>query len=188
MSSSSPCPIMNQGHPFVVSTIEEKMKRIPISSPTQWLYALLFLLVAGSTTGAQQSPPQDQPFYTPGVNASQQFEKEGIRISFSINPLGADGAKASPLKAGADALVTFRITDAHTQQPVTGLRPSAWISPRAYAHTPNEAECRDKISTYLGGFLSARPEVNLNAYYLVTLNSDNTVTFINPQISFSATK
>src|SRR5689334_10906657 len=146
------------------------MKGIPIIPRTQWLAALLFLLAAGPTTGAQQPPTQDQPFYSPkssptGANAAQQFEKEGIRINFSISPLGADGVKDARLKAGADARVTFRITDAHTEQPVTGLRPSAWISPRAFAHTPNEAECRDKISTYVGGFLAARPEVNLNAYY-----------------------
>src|SRR5689334_2347573 len=100
------------------------MKGIPIITRTQWLTALLFLLVAGATTGAQQSPPQDQPFYSPrsaptGVNAAQRFEKEGIRINFSISPLDADGAKDARLKAGTDALVTFRITDAHTEQPVT---------------------------------------------------------------------
>src|SRR5581483_1586727 len=168
------------------------MKGLPTATRMAWLRAVLFVLLTTPATVAQQSASQDQPFYTPkpsptGINPSQKFEKEGIRIDFSITPLGA-GGKDAQLMAGADAQVTFRITDAHTAQPVSGLRPRAWISARAYAHAPNEAECRDKIGTFLGGFLAARPEVNLNAYFLVTLNHDNTVTFINPQISFSATK
>src|SRR5205085_6224332 len=169
------------------------MKRFPDAARRFWLSALLFVLVASTAASAQQSAPQDQPFYSPkpsvaGINPSQKFEKEGVVIAFSIKPAGADGAKDARLLAGAEALVTFRINDAHTQQPVSGLRPSAWISTRAYAHAPNEAECRDKISTFVGGFLAARAGISLNAYYLLTLNHDNTVTFINPQISFSATK
>jgi YVTN family beta-propeller protein len=141
----------------------------------------------------QQPASQDQPFYgakpsQAGANTSQKFEKEGIAIEFSIKPIETDRSKDQRLLAGSDVRVTFRVSDSHTQQPVTGLRPSAWISPRAYAHAPNEAECRDKISTFLGGFLASRPDINLNAYYLLTLNHDNTIAFINPQVSFSVTK
>src|SRR6185369_4956812 len=139
------------------------------------------------------APPQDQPFYRvkpaeagekTSANASQRFEKEGIAVDYSIKPLDADKSKDQRLLAGADALITFRVTDSRTGQPVTGLRPNAWVSTRSLDHAPNEAECKDKIKTFLGGMISARPEINLNAYYLLTLNHDNTITFINPQISF----
>jgi len=161
------------------------------------LRAMLFLLVATPLVSAQKSPPQDQPFYRvkpseagekTSANAAQRFEKEGIAVDFSIRPLDAEKAKDQRLLAGADALVTFRVTDSRTGQPVTGLRPNAWISSRSLDHAPNEAECKDKIKTFLGGMISARPDLNLNAYDLLTLNHDNTITFINPQISFSATK
>lgn len=154
---------------------------------------MLFVLAAVSPGAAQQSPAQDQPFYRAkasetGVNMPQKFTKEGIAIEFSIKPVETDKSKDQRLLAGVDALVTFRVTDVHTGQPVSGLRPNAWISSRAYNHAPNEAECRDKISTFVGGFLAARPDTNLNAYYVLTLNHDNTITFINPQVSFSTTK
>jgi YVTN family beta-propeller protein len=161
------------------------------------LRAMLFLLVATSLASAQKAPPQDQPFYRAkpseagektSANAAQRFEKEGIAVDFSIKPLDAAKAKDQKLMAGADALVTFRVTDSRTGQPVTGLRPNAWVSSRSLDHAPNEAECKDKIKTFLGGMISARPDLNLNAYDLLTLNHDNTITFINPQISFSATK
>ena len=169
------------------------MRRAIIRTRLTCLSAWLLMLTAASAGLAQQPVTQDQPFYRPkpsasGANHSQKYEKEGIAIEFTIKPIETDGAKDQRLLAGSDARVTFRVSDTHTQQPITGLRPSAWISARSYTHAPNEAECRDKISTYVGGFLAARPEINLNAYYLLTLNHDNTVTFINPQISFSATK
>ena len=169
------------------------MKRYRIIIQPILLRAMLFLLVAASLASAQKAPAQDQPFYNvkpseASANASQRFEKEGIAVDFSIKPLDADKSKDQKLMAGADALVTFRVTDSRTGQPVRGLRPNAWVSSRSLDHAPNEAECKDKIKTFLGGMISARPDINLNAYYLLTLNHDNTITFINPQISFSATK
>jgi YVTN family beta-propeller protein len=169
------------------------MKRSPIPvRPTRpTLIGAMLLILAAASLGLAQQPaaPQDQPFYrvkptADGANRPQRFEKEGIAIDFSVKPLAGDPAKNARLVAGSDAQVTFRVTDSHTGQPVGGLRPSAWISSRALAHTPDEAECKDKIGTFLGGLLAARPEINLNAYYLLTLNHDNTITFINPQISF----
>jgi YVTN family beta-propeller protein len=157
------------------------------------LRAMLFVMVAAFPGAAQQSSAQDQPVYRvkaseAGTNVPQKFAKEGIAIEFFVTPIETEKSKDQRLLAGADAQVTFRVTDAHTGQPVSGLRPTAWINARAFNHAPNEAECRDKISSFIGGFLSARADANLNAYYLLTLNHDNTITFINPQVSFSSTK
>jgi YVTN family beta-propeller protein len=162
---------------------------------------MLFVLVAASMAWAQKAAPQDQPFYRVKPSeasektsaaatkaSSQRFEQEGIAIDFSINPLDAEKVRGKSLLAGSDAVVSFRVTDTHTGQPVTGLHPNAWINARAFDHAPNEAECKDKIKTFLGGMMSARADINLNAYYLLTLNHDNTITFINPQLSFSVTK
>jgi YVTN family beta-propeller protein len=119
---------------------------------------------------------------------SQGFEKEGISVVFSMEALAGPNGENTGLVAGADALVSFRVTDKRTGQPVTGLRPRAWISARKVEHAPNETECKDKIRTFMGGLLSARPDIDLNSYSLVTLNHDSTVTFINPQVSFNITK
>ena len=151
---------------------------------------MFFILAVAPAAVAQD----DQPFYrakstaVSGKNVPQRFEKEGIAVEFSIKPVDDGKSQDQKLLAGADAVVTFRVTDSHTGQPVRGLRPNAWVSARAFEHLPNEAECKDKIATFMGGMLSVRPDVNLNAYYLLTLNHDNTITFINPQISFSSTK
>jgi YVTN family beta-propeller protein len=114
------------------------------------------------------------------------MEKEGVAIDFSLVP---SGDKATGLVAGADALATFRVTDARTGQPITNLHPNAWFSSRlASADPTTDAQCKDKIRTFMGGLLSARPDLDLNSYLLLSLNHDRTLTFTNPQVSFSKTK
>jgi YVTN family beta-propeller protein len=164
--------------------------------------AFVMILAAACTAAAQEtdqqkSPAQkDQPFYTvkstaapkPVSSISQQFEKEGITIDFLMRSQKLDNGIDPGIVAGADAVVSFQVKDKRTGLPVTGLRPSGWISLRNNAHAPNESECKDKIRTFMGGMLSARADIDLNSYSMLTLNHDNTVTFINPQISFSVTK
>ena len=121
-------------------------------------------------------------------SVSQQFEKEGVRVNFSVQSTPTESSQTPGLVVGTDAVVSFRVTDARTGPPVSGLRPAAWISSRKAEHAPNEAECKDKIRTFMGGLLSARAEIDLNKYLLLTLNHDNTISVINPQVAFSRTK
>jgi YVTN family beta-propeller protein len=139
-------------------------------------------------------PPSGESRPQPPAPLPQRFEREGLRIDFTVaartsgGTRKAEGGRASGVVAGADADATFRITYAETGQPVTGLHPNAWFSARGDTRPPTEAECKDKIRTFAGGLLSVRPEINLNSYYLLTLNHDNTITFINPQVAFNRTK
>jgi YVTN family beta-propeller protein len=162
--------------------------------------ALVLLLLATVTASAQTDAAKgqkDQPFYNVKSSApapkapasiSQQYEKEGILVDFSMKAIQGDGAKDLGLAAGADALVSFRLTDKRTGQPITGLHPNAWLNARTAGHSPNEAECKDTVRTLVSGSLSARADVDLNSYLMLTLNHDSTVTFINPQIAFNITK
>jgi YVTN family beta-propeller protein len=120
--------------------------------------------------------------------AAQRFEKDGVVINFTLQSRPTEKGNVEGLVAGTDAVATFRVSDARTGQPVTGLHPNAWINARKSEQPPNEAECRDRIRTLMGGLLSTRAEIDMNTYLMFTLNHDNTVTVINPQISFSKTK
>ena len=119
---------------------------------------------------------------------TQRFEKDGVVIDFSVKALPSEKGETVGLVSGANAIATFRLTEARTGQPITGLHPAAWISSRKSEPPPNEDACKDRIRLFTGGLLSVRAEIDLNTYLLVTINHDNTITFINPQISFSKTK
>jgi YVTN family beta-propeller protein len=114
----------------------------------------------------------------------QKVEAGGVAIDFSLTPMNAD----SGLHAGSQALATFKLYDARTRNPMAGLRPRAWFSARLSEMVANETACHDKIRSLVGGSLSARADVDLNSYWLLTLNYDKTVSFINPQVSFGATQ
>ena len=131
-------------------------------------------------TAAAKSAPSKAP-----ASAAGRFEKEGVRIDFSAKPADPGG---KGLAAGEDAVVTFSVTDSRTGQPLAGVRPSAWISSRKAENPPSEEECKDKIRTFMGGLLSARPDIDLNSYLLLTLNHDSTISVINPLVSFSRTQ
>jgi YVTN family beta-propeller protein len=163
-----------------------------VASTVSRSLAVGLLVVAASN--AQTDAGKDQPIYrvkpapAPVSSISQRYEKEGIVVEFSINSIKGDDGKDPGLVAGADAAVSFRVTDKSTGQPVRGLRPNAWLNRRAAEHAPNEAECKDGIRSFMSGLFSARADMDLNSYSMLTLNHDNTVTFINPQISFNVTK
>lgn len=159
------------------------------------LKTLCLIFIATSAVVAQVGGPGDmKPVSSTGATAkappsvSRQFEKEGILVDFSMKSIAGDDGVDRGLAAGSDATVAFKLTDKRTGQPLTGLHPKAWLTVRKSDRVPNEAECRDKIKTLMGGLLSVRADVDLNSYIAVTLNHDDTVTFINPQISFNITK
>jgi YVTN family beta-propeller protein len=183
------------------------MKRFTEVTGSAALLALMLLslrwtaqaqTVGPARPGSIARPASDkkEPARAPAVVA-QRFEKEGVVIDFSIQSMPGEGPPAtagsdrgwtSGLVAGRDAVVTFRVSDARTGQPLVGLHPNAWINSRQVDQPPNEAECKSRISSFVGGLLSVRADVDLNSYLLFTLNHDKTVSVINPQVAFSKTK
>jgi YVTN family beta-propeller protein len=172
------------------------MKKILMALPLSILMLCLFAGARGQVVGPQQVKPRParalKAEAAPGakapVSVSQRFEKDGVVVNFSVQSRPNEKGKMDGLVAGADAVVAFRVSDARTNQPVTGLHPNAWINTRKAEQPPNADECKDRIRSFMGGLLSARPDVDLNTYLLLTLNHDNTISVINPQISFSKTK
>ncbi len=167
-----------------------KLNRVFSIAIAMTTFLCLILSAALTAAGQTRSPQMLTGAATKKTRStvSQSFEKEGITVDFSMESLLTANGENPGLVAGADALVSFRVTDKRTGQPITGLRPRAWVSARKVEHAPNETECKDKIRSFMGGLLSARPDIDLNSYWIVTLNHDNTVTFINPQIAFNITK
>jgi 40-residue YVTN family beta-propeller repeat len=174
------------------------MKRFIHTMAAQILLAAMLIQASVLTTSAQSDVPKPGARATVGkaggarknipVSLVQKFEKEGVAIQLSLQSLPDEMGRNNGLIHGADAIATFRLTDARTGQPLTGLHPAAWFNTNPTGRAPNEAECQDKIRTFSGGLLSTRADVDLNNYLLLTLNHDRTITFINPQVSFSKTK
>lgn len=182
-------------HPMRISDLRKSKEALGLKV-RRLAWTTLGCLALALSASAQVAGPVTAPKRPDAATASknpasitQRAEHEGIAVDFSLEAKPGEGGKPAALVAGADAVATFRVTDARTGQPVVGLHPNAWFSSRlASAEATTEAQCKDKIRTFMGGLLSARADLDLNSYVLLTLNHDRTLTFINPQVSFSKTK
>lgn len=118
-----------------------------------------------------------------GPQTPQKIVKEGIEIEFTVEP-----ATSSTLMAGQDAVFRFKIRDTATKTPLSGVKPAAWVAQRDRPGLPGPDQCRAKIQAFLQGSLRSRPDVDLNAFYLLALNEQPNISVIDPLIGFGGSK
>ena len=136
--------------------------------------------VAPDATAAAQKPA------TPP--RTQKIVRQGVEVEFTIEPVAsADKQRDANVSEGQDAVVRFRVTDTATRTPLAGVRPSVWMSMRE-GGPPTPEACKEKIRSFLQGSLRARPDVDLNGYYMLALNSEPNISVIDPLLGFGGTK
>ncbi|HKU76603.1 MAG TPA: cytochrome D1 domain-containing protein [Pyrinomonadaceae bacterium] len=115
----------------------------------------------------------------------QKIVEQGIAIEFTVEPLGQSATK---IRAAEDVNIKFKVTDTTTSTPVKGLGLSAWISKGPDEKLIEPAQCREKIQSYLTGSMRARPDVDLNSYYVLSLNKSPDISVIDPLLGFGGSK
>ena len=108
--------------------------------------------------------------------------QEGLAVELSVEPL-AGGS----LMEGEAARVRFTITDTLTGVPMSRVYPGAWFD-RMGDGVEDGVECNKKIQSFLGGSLLSRPELDLNTYYVITLNADATISVVDPLFGYGNSK
>ena len=142
----------------------------------QLILFAVFVLFATATSA------QDQPKTT---TQTQKIVEQGVAIEFTAEPVAQN---AKRIRAAEDVNVTFKVTDTTTGTPVKGLGLSAWISMREGTKLTETAQCREKIQSYLTGSMRARPDVDLNSYYILALNKSADISVIDPLLGFGGSK
>lgn len=115
---------------------------------------------------------------------SQKMVEQGIAIEFAADPQTPN----TKLRAGDDINLTFKVTDTNSGTPVKGLNLSAWMSLRAGEKAPDGTQCREQIQSYMTGSMRARPDVDLNSYYILALNKSPDISVIDPLLGFGGSK
>lgn len=118
----------------------------------------------------------------------QKIVREGIAIEFTVTPLKPEKGATAALPEGTEASVRFKITDTNTGQPVTNIRPAAWIDSREGVSVPDARQCRERIQAFLQASLTERPDIDLNAYLILALNQEPNISVIDPISSFGGSK
>ena len=134
--------------------------------------ALLLSLVLAQAVGSGAHAADGQ---------AQRIEDKGVAVEFALDDTGAQDVLPR------STLLRLKLSDAASGQAIGNARPAAWIV-RRRSLSDAELDCGDRAKQLSQGSLGARADVDLNAYRLITLNSDRTVGFINPFVSINRSK
>nr|WP_085657022.1 cytochrome D1 domain-containing protein [Pseudomonas sp. B11(2017)] len=112
----------------------------------------------------------------------QTLARDGVKVDFALRPLAEDGT----LQEGEFADVQFRITDAASGQPLSGVAPGAWIDPQAVAADQaqgRDRSCKSRVGVFLKSNIGARPLLDLNSYFVLVMNRDASLAVVDPSVS-----
>jgi YVTN family beta-propeller protein len=183
---------------YTIRSFDAKKKHeqlVAMARPGVHFACLLVLLLAAIAVKAQQSAPAATPKLEQPANSqskvsiqptpAQRVVQQGIAVEFTVDPSAKNATK---IRAGEDANIKFKVTDTTTGTPVKGLSLSAWLSLRAGEKATDPAQCREKIQSYLTGSMRARPDVDLNSYYILAMNHSADISVIDPLLGFGGSK
>ena len=105
---------------------------------------------------------------------AERFEKGGIAVDFTTVP-------EKPI-AGEEVTFCFAISDTTTGGTINRAYPAAWIDPVS-VEPPAK-----KIERFIQGGLFGQAELDLNVYYVITLNDDASVSVVDPRFGVGSTK
>ncbi|HEY0144309.1 MAG TPA: hypothetical protein VGF48_25715 [Thermoanaerobaculia bacterium] len=108
----------------------------------------------------------------------------GIVLDVKVDPVTAGQA----LREGDPARFALTLTNESTGTPLAGVFPSAWFALDPHQKENNRQNCTASVAAFAGGNMLTRPALSLNAYYVVALNSDATVTVVDPHFGFGGTQ
>jgi len=119
-----------------------------------------------------------------------QQPKEGVAVKFEAVPVSESrSATGQPsLQEGDDAAIRFKASDTTTGAPVRGVYPAAWIDRLSEGETMTQARTLAKTKSFLEGGLFSKADIDLNVYYVLTLNEDATISVVDPLFGFGGSK
>jgi DNA-binding beta-propeller fold protein YncE len=148
-----------------------------VASFTRTVIAVAGVVVFCASAAIAQTPP-------PPPN---RIVEQGLTIDFQVRSY--EQARAGrELREGDTVTIGFDVRDAGSGNPVSGLNPAAWLAMTPKNAAPGASSCTDQIKSALGPSLLTRPEVDLNAFYVLALNADATITVVDPVFGYGGTK
>jgi YVTN family beta-propeller protein len=117
---------------------------------------------------------------------AQRFTEQGFAVDFSVAPAG--GTKTAATEEGRDVIVRFKISQAVDGAPVRGLLPAAWVDRLPAGGKISAKATHAKTQTFRQGGTFGKAYADLNVYYVLVMNEDNTISVVDPLFGFGGSK
>lgn len=138
-----------------------------LPKPLWMLFALPYLLPLAAAGAAPAPDPA-------GASVKIEFQAQ------------AHDAQVKRLQAGQDLRLGFQVADSQSGFGISSLHPMAWLTPReAGQPKPDQQACETQIKRLLRGGVSNPAAAELNGFYILALNADNTVAILNPLVNLN---
>jgi len=141
----------------------------------------------GSTTIGGEEAKIDHhgnPVFEEEERVYEQYIQDGVSVEFTVENflgVGGRGGELAPrIIESEHAVLQFNITSSENGEHLTNLRPAVWLDLAGESMT--EEACKAQVQGYLSGNLEARPIVDLNSYFILGMNKDNTISVIDPMV------
>ncbi|MHC1742946.1 MAG: hypothetical protein AB9873_07935 [Syntrophobacteraceae bacterium] len=118
-----------------------------------------------------------------GEPVTQKLTHQNAEVEFSIAP-----EHGKVITEGEQAVLRFSIKDGTTGEPLSAVNPAVWLDldkPVLQEKGGKPISCKEKIGLYMQGSLSYRPDLDLNSYFILSMNNDATISVTDPIVSFS---
>ena len=140
------------------------------------------------TTSAQLQPSRKNRL-KPQKRTSQRFAAEargaGNRDRVYCRPAGAKRNQAKSCRGRQYQVQNHRYNYRHSCERFESFR---MAQPARRREGRRGCQCREKIQSYLTGSMRARPDVDLNSYYILALNKSADISVIDPLLGFGGSK
>ncbi len=151
-------------------------------SGRSFLAALVaWLALAGAAGAAEKAAPAAA--VTPEAN---HFTEQGIALDFSLVPVGAAASRAP--REGDDVIVRFKLAEVAGGAPVRALQPAGWVDRLSAGAKVSPQTTHAKAQAFQQGGTFGKAWADLNVYYVLVMNEDNTISVVDPLFGYGGSK
>ena len=95
---------------------------------------------------------------------------------------------SAPLREGDPAKFQLTLRDETTGSVLSGVYPKVWMFPRYPVDIEESKRCSAAVAALISGGLRNPASLDLNVYYVVAMNTDGSITVVDPRFSFGGTQ
>jgi YVTN family beta-propeller protein len=124
----------------------------------------------------------------PGAPYSQTVTQNGTTLTLDVKHLNPAKTAKDPLQEFENVSIQLRIVDGATKSPLSGNSPAAWIDRRIGGDRTTQNQCAGKVKRLAEGSTFSHTDLELTSYFVVMMNSDETLTVVDPRFGYGDTR